>query len=761
MEFIESAPLRKLAYLTSITFDEYKAYCNSSDKKITEKKESYDKMLNYCKEMLMFNGSIVRKYEKKDIGRTYGKGACWSLSSKVRSFLFGDNTTDLDMKNAQPTILLWLLKQYNLPHKELEFYCKNRDYILSKGKKDVIKKSYIICITSNKETTSRDKAIIAFDKEMKDSINKLITIRDFNYITETINDKENKYGSTISAILNTYENKILQKVIEFCQSKNIDICALIFDGLLVYGNHYDNTEFIRELENFINNEFIGLNMSFNFKKQETNIIIPDDFTYEPSITNNEIIITCDTDACKAIIQLYPHWVCCNDELYVYDNDTGLWSSSTTIHLKIIMKFEEQLYIHIKDKYGYKKTDKSYGKELSYMKRLPELIKTRCIDNDWLNKIQYSSLGKILFNNGYYDFYNTCFNYKSENGFNNPEIYFAYKLNWDFTEYTDEELEYVSSIKQRLFYDPLGKEQGDFMALNIARGFAGDMMKRIVMGLGSSNCGKSILTTAVSLSCGEYVGAFDASNLAFRNTNNDSAQNLRWAKLLRFKRIIFSNEMKSTVELNGTTIKQLSSGGDKVIGRGHGQNEEEFILHFLSICMANDLPFIKPYDDAISNRLRIVSYNKVFVDEPSNEFELKKDENIINEILTFQFQRCFVGLLIGEYLNWLNNGKPDIEPAEVIQSKNIWVQQDKSPIETFLNEFEITNNINDFVLSEDIQTWINTNKLGITMKKFSVEMKRYSVLKKLDNVDRIVKKMAGKSKNIWVGIKSIDALENEE
>ena len=38
---------------------------------------------------------------------------------------------------------------------------------------------------------------------------------------------------------------------------------------------------------------------------------------------------------------------------------------------------------------------------------------------------------------------------------------------------------------------------------------------------------------------------------------------------------------------------------------------------------DDLPDIKPYDDAMMKRAKVIGYSKAFVDEPSNIFELKK------------------------------------------------------------------------------------------------------------------------------------------
>ena len=296
MEFIETAPLRELYYLQSLTFEQYKNYSKNNDKTINDKKTSYNTMRKYCEEMINNNGSITRIYDNKKYGRRYGKGACWTLSSRIRNFLFGKTTTDLDMKNAQPTLLLWLCKKYNLPHTELEFYYKNRDYILNQGDKETIKKSYIMCITSNKELKTKDKHLIAFNKEVKDNINKLVVLPEFEYIVKTIpDDKDNLYGSAISRILATFENQILEKMIEFCKLKNIEICALIFDGMLIYGNHYDNTLFLNELEQYVSQFFDSINMKFDFKKQITNIIIPDDF----EITNNN---PTSFDECKTYEQ---------------------------------------------------------------------------------------------------------------------------------------------------------------------------------------------------------------------------------------------------------------------------------------------------------------------------------------------------------------------------------------------------------------------------------------------------------------------------
>jgi phage/plasmid-associated DNA primase len=421
-----------------------------------------------------------------------------------------------------------------------------------------------------------------------------------------------------------------------------------------------------------------------------------------------------------------------------------------------MTMTDKLFILTNDKEGNAiRTKNSYGNSEGLMRKLPSLIKTLCEDNNWIDVKQYSSLGKILFTNGYYDFKQGKFYEKGKDGFDCPEILFMNRINRSFDAFDDDDMEYIESIKKRFFHDPLGIDMGNYMALNLARGLAGDKMKRIIFGLGGTNCGKSVLTTACRLSCGEYVGNFNAENLAYRQSSNDEASIMRWAMLARFKRLLFSNELKNTTDLNGNMIKKISSGGDSIVARGHGGNETEFILHFLAIIMANDIPKIKPYDDAVNERCKVFGYNKQFVEEPSNEFELLMDKNIEKEMLTENFQRCFLGLLIKEYLQFSDNDCIENEPIEAIMSKQNWIQEEKSYINIFKNDFELSNDVDNHITSEEIQKWIDEKKLGITFTKFGMELNKYCKIHNLENIYKKDRKIQGKTRKVWVGIKSID------
>lgn len=769
MEIIERIPLREIHYLNEMKFSQFKAYCKASCKNDDERKIQYDIMRSFCQTNIKTRGETKRVYSFTEStplevgGRLYCGNSLQGLSKHIRGLLLRNTATDLDMKNAHPVILNYLCKINNIRCPELEYYVNHRDEILSScTDKEKVKEMYLKAVNDDKlNKKATDKNFKKFDVECKSIQQSITALPIYKHIVDSVPSSRNHnwLGSAINRILCVYENKILGEVISILNKKQIEICSLAFDGLMIYGSHYDNVDLIRDIEQHVESKFEGLGMKFAFKQHSDLIKMPDDYEIPVKKEDEVTGVWNDVEAADLVFEKYPHWVNCNENLYVFDQETGLWSDTPSAYNKIIISLSEHLHILAKDGCEIVRTPKSYGNTLSLMQRLPPLIRSKCVNDRWLDEMQYTSLGKILFNNGYYDFKTGQFFDKENAGFS-PKIMFVGKINHDYDPSDEEEVEYIKSIKQRFFYDPLGTEQGDYLSLQIARGLAGDKMKRIMFGLGSSNCGKSIISTAIMQSCGDYAGSFNAENLAYRNSSNDEAQIMRWAMLLRFKRIIISNEMKSTTDLNGNMIKKISSGGDKIVGRGHQGNETEFITHFLPICMANDLPNIKPYDDAVNNRLRVVSYNKSFVDEPTNEFELKKDNNIEEEIRTKRFQKCFVNLLIEEYANFVKGGCVDFEPAEVLKSKSAWVKQEKSIVETFKDDFEITDNKDDFVRSSDIQTWLESKKLGVTITKFGVEMNKYSVLNKHENIESKNKKIAGKVVKIWTGIRMTSEVEEE-
>ena len=284
-ELTEKIPcLRTLHFLHQLSFQDFKPFCKSSCKNDAERKENFDRMKNYVNHMISNNGTMVMNYDysqysNNDIGgRLYCGKSIQGLSKPVRGFLM-KHTTDIDMINCHPVILKYICDKHNIMCPNLEYYIKNRNTILNTVGADY-KQKFLCSVNSDKSNTNDKYEFLRnFDKECKTIQKQVTSISEYKHIVDSVPDTKtyNRIGSAINRIICVYENNILQELIKFIQSKNMEISVLAFDGLMVYGDYYGNNDLLREMEQYIENKFEGLNMKFDYKRHNDEIKMPDDF----------------------------------------------------------------------------------------------------------------------------------------------------------------------------------------------------------------------------------------------------------------------------------------------------------------------------------------------------------------------------------------------------------------------------------------------------------------------------------------------------
>lgn len=758
-------------------------YMNVSHQ-LQEYSNNYDKKLGAFK-------VLYKKTDKHKWGRVFPRKSLGftSFSRVIRNTLMKDFYIDFDLKNAQPEIIKNICISNNIQLESVNEYCNNRDNILNDVMKEYdvdrkIAKNLFLslaffgdfkgwCFTNNIKNT---KTLTIIDSYIKD-IKKFYKIvkKENKSLYETVKKLGNKNtkGSLLSLYLQEYETRIMEVVIYWLCNKTdvmkfkdskFNIGTYEFDGIKLLKenvNKYGIDKLKTDLENVIKNE---LGFIINFEEKPIDGWIDIQYTksiklnIEPIETNDDDIkngVWDDSQATKKMFKLYPFWKYCLGLLYVFNFETGLWTNCKAVQRGIIQKFINDLRILLKDLQGNIFLSKmSYGNALCKINIIIQMIESECVDNEWLKQKEKSSLGMLLFNNGYIDLKNG-FNFYDKDTYSfNPEIVFMEKIDRDFKPLDEKQLDYMESLRNKFFYNPLGEQLGDYYILQLARGLMGDLIKKIIFGLGGTNCGKSKLTDALKNSFSGYYGSFNAENLLYTKSSTDEGAKLRWALLLRYKRLIISNEMKTNTTINGNMLKKISSGGDGITGRFHGNNETEFVPHGLFVCMANDIPKIAPYDPAVDGRIRVISYKKQFVDEVEDEEnELLKDNNIDNEIMTDDFKNAFLMMFLKRYVDFKENGDID-EPEEVINGKKEWIEETGNNIDLFLNDFEITNNEEDFILSEDIKIWTDDKKLHISSTKIAMEIKKYCKKNNYNNVINKVKKVNKRSIMAWFGIKAI-------
>ena len=215
--------------------------------------------------------------------------------------------------------------------------------------------------------------------------------------------------------------------------------------------------------------------------------------------------------------------------------------------------------------------------------------------------------------------------------------------------------------------------------------------------------------------------------------------------------MYSSEIKTDCVLNGNLMKKVSSGEDRLVGRGHYEKEQSFRCHFLSLVCANDLPQIKPFDEAMDGRTLVFPFDKQYSMTPTGD-QLQADPHLSEEMNTVEFKLSFLHALLNAYQGFLRRGALAV-PEKSRQSRKEWIDAEPNLMESFKQTFEFTDNIQDWVPSSELNEWVK-NK-GVTMTKLGRDINKFAETKKLENVSAIRKKIDGKATQVWLGIREIN------
>ena len=249
--------------------------------------EKYNRLINYLRSVIKTNGIITRIYSYSEKiqtgdqselgGRLFSGNSIQNIPKKFRGVLM-NHCTDIDMSNAHPTILKYICLLHNIPCPQLEYYINHRTDILNKFDDQAKAKELFLCSINDSKSLKniKDKFFKTFDSEMKFIQTELSKLELYQNITQLLNGVNNTNGKLINRIMCIYENKILHSAVSFMNSKNIEISALMFDGLMVYENFYEFPELLEELNEWCNSKFVGLNLQWQYKQHCTDIQPPAD-----------------------------------------------------------------------------------------------------------------------------------------------------------------------------------------------------------------------------------------------------------------------------------------------------------------------------------------------------------------------------------------------------------------------------------------------------------------------------------------------------
>lgn len=206
--------------------------------------------------------------------------------------------------------------------------------------RDEAKHLYLASINNNKlNKKCKNKAFQQFDHELKAIQLKFFELDEYSEIRESVpfDKRHNWQGSHINRILCSFENKILSSAIHTISQRQIEVEVLMFDGLMVRGNFYENSELLEEIQLYTESQFPTLKMQWAFKNHNDSIILPEDFVDD----------NCEIDGCyaqvKAEFEKTHFKVISHETFYTILENGTLRSSSRT---GFAMAYEHITYNHL-------------------------------------------------------------------------------------------------------------------------------------------------------------------------------------------------------------------------------------------------------------------------------------------------------------------------------------------------------------------------------------------------------------------------------
>lgn len=740
MEFVERIPLKKLHYLLTLKFSEYKTYDKSSSKNDDERKKNYEKMRRFCESFIKANGEIKRLYKftgsnnwgenNEGSGRLFADGnGIQGLPKKIRGFLLNETTTDIDMVNAHPTILRYLCRIHNISHIQLNMYIEKRDEILAQFQDRETGKTLFLKATNDENLNKKEKNPVfkAYDKEMKE-IQKILT-KLTCYKDIVVDVPENKiynwYGSAINRILCFFENKILQVILNELNKMSIEICSPMFDGCMIYGIH--SKEILEKLENAINAAFPRLDMKLSLKEHCKDIVMPEDFEIPVSIKeNNDNVRYAESDntASEYIYEeLKEIFISYKGRLfYKYEN---IWICDSC-------KIDDIILTKITESNIYKKADNKdipYCQNVKSAKNIRELlyskIRTYNENQSLYDKFHRTTRGRLCFLDGVLDFKSKQFytwDYVNDKN-NNFELYSCQQIKRNYKAYFENPDKLaIEKVKNEIIDNMFGYK-ADIALHFLSRAIAGEYEdKNWATYLGNRNCGKGVLYDGFKYAFECYVNPFELGNILYhRKTagmeNVDCSKKLYWTIDLEFIRLAISQEVpdsKAELKANSKILKKLAGGGDTIVARrNYDRVDTYFTIDTTFLIMGNNSLEVDN-EDCNEQRIEFNSVNQFKTLEEINllkanpsvtELELSrykvKDIEIKNRCKTETYMNAMVYLLYQNYKDYPVSIKKDISGDE----------EDLSLLGQLKENFEFTYDETNVELCSDVNTILNNFDKG--------------------------------------------------
>ena len=734
--------------LAKISFPQFKQFYSNTEIDQTGDEMSlvtqYNMLHAYANEMISKKYTRLSTYHytgNNTDGRLFLKDnmGLQRIWHKFRGVLSDGLTRDVDMINAHPTILAYICKKFSIQANELNKYVINRDLCCNDLMKDdkIIKGEakmlFLKAINFNQHIMFNDKKkiknkfFITFDVEMKNIQTQLCVKYPELYKELQKTKPNNPEGSLVNKLMCKIENELLQKAMNHIKAF-YKISVPFFDGFTFFIDEKVKLTDQDIIDRF-NRETSEFNMKWSFKEHNTEIAT----ILETLDTNtNSLFFVGETEydvAIYCVNTIFENKLFKSDsDVYIYDSK--IWTKNDSHN--IICKILGQHDLYISNGKGDILISKSSNKQDSLAKMIMRNVK---VDNKFPEKMYQSTLYKLCFQNGFYDFKaGQFFEYTNDNIPLTPFI-----IDRDYTTDVSRVEDIYIKLLQPIF-NTTDRDDSEikYMLHKLARKIAGHAIedKEWMVMLGSRNSGKSLLSALFTDTFEKYIAQTNSGNFITKVTMGEESKLLAWMDGLEFKRIIFTNEITMntdkfgniTTTLDGNLIKKLS-GGDQIICRTNCKDERKFNHQSSLIMCCNDLPIITP-DDTKKNLYTFNMPCSFMTDEAWDSTPSLEQQTLIRQVadVTIKTGFCKESSVIDSFMNLLFQAYSwDVKkPAKI----NIAAIEDNetSDLNRFLEFFtfhmatcnECQNNTceSHIVFNTEIEHVISANRIIMTKQKTS-------------------------------------------
>lgn len=705
--------------------------------------DAKEKCLKFCREVLKSTDGIVKvKYAKAkggNTGRMYARdnkfGSLQTLLREYRHTLCSRDYYDVDIVNCHPTLLLNYCVKNNLPHDRLKEYVETRNTIYAKyaGKKEEVK------LAMNKLLFSGQlDAIVASDSffqnlrtEITDLYAKMRELEKDTYEKvkrEKSPDVYNIDGKMCSRVLHEIENGVLVKMEKFFNLNGFTTRVLIYDGLMIHKTKELPDATLRKCEEYVKKK-TGQDVKIIVKPMDEGFDIPDD---ELKNIDEEIIIREDKEGADILLERCSNDIKFSNGRYFIRKTGNVFLEDTTKGNRLA----ENYLIHracnmsickVFEMANGNENIRPYSRNIQGATNLQKMCMVNMPDDDgeFVKKLWETNIGKLCFTNGYY-----CFKSKAFKPYDD-ETFSPIYIKREFPVRNETKIKEVfDKVLKPIFWN---EEQLNYFLHWASRGLAGEYTEKTwAVGLGNRNSGKGVLTELFKNAFEEYVCDFKAEEMICNRVGNgDIAKKMGWITPFEFRRLYFSNELKTTddkdrkLKLDGNIIKSLSSGGDTQTARLNYKDQIQFKIQGRMMLMMNEMIPLTP-NDALTT-LDTFVFQTQFVDE------ITPDQEEVNKKGDFKFSKAdpdiksttlkdveIMDALIHIIIDYYQSSKPK-KPTCMVENNKDMQDTDDNVENSIKDLFEITSNKKDTLTIPEIDAIFKENLPNISKSTYKLKL----------------------------------------